>query len=233
MQYRLSSALVASPSDQIAAFDQPVSADLILGVAAGSSTTLSPLYLAAVMGNVMEATAGDGLTATKNMIAGVVGKLDVQGAISSTYPSAGVWGELGDLVSDALTAAVLAVVGGDSGVLTGGAMFGVDWLNSTPASKVNFGLDLEGATHDSYLTPRYGKGHIRLGGRFSNAGVLETVTDLLVLVGTAAPTNGTSGTGAGDADAGSIYIRQSGSNSKIYINGNTKASPTWNLVTSA
>lgn len=44
----------------------------------------------------------------------------------------------------------------------------------------------------------------------------------------AAPTNGTSGDGAGWAGKGSIYIDRS--NAKIYGNTNTKASPTWTVV---
>lgn len=209
---------------------QMIAADLNAAAGMGSSTAASPSYNAAMMGNVISKAA---LTATKAIIAGVIGKFDVSAAISSTYPSAGVVGEIGDVTVDTLTAAVLAVMGGDSGKNVCGAMFGVDWHNSTPTSEADYGLDLEGATHDSYLAPRYRLGHVRLGGRFSNAGIVETVNDLLVLAGTAAPTNGTSGTGAGNAGAGSLYVRQSGANSKIYINGNTKASPTWNLVTSA
>ena len=43
-----------------------------------------------------------------------------------------------------------------------------------------------------------------------------------------APTNGTSGTGAGFADKGSLYIDLTAG--KIHINTNTKASPTWTVV---
>ena len=206
---------------------QLLAADLTLTAEAGSSDSVK--YLAAVMGNAISAAA---LTKTQNIIAGVIGKHDITGAISSTYPTAGVWGEIGD--KSVATAAVMAVMGGDSGENTNPrALIGVDWQNSTEGTRVAFGLDLEGVIHDDYKSPRYGSGLIRLGGRFDNAGTVETVNDLLVLAGTAAPTNGTSGTGAAAAAAGSVYIRQSGSNSKIYINGNTKASPTWNVVTSA
>ena len=211
---------------------QLLAVDMKLKKVAGSSTAASPSYLAPVMGNVKEDVADDGLTATKSIVAGVIAKNDVSGTISSTYPSAAMYAEIGDKSSTLV--GVLSAMGGDSGSNTKPrAMFGVDWQQSTVASSVSFGLDLEGVIHDSYAAPRYGKGLVRLGGRFSNAGTVETVNDLLVLAGTAAPTNGASGTGAGDADAGSLYVRQSGSSSKIYINGNTKASPTWNLVTSA
>ena len=52
--------------------------------------------------------------------------------------------------------------------------------------------------------------------QFTNAGV---------------PTDGTSGTGAAWAGPGSLCVDTT--NMKLYINGNTKASPTWKLVTSA
>lgn len=50
------------------------------------------------------------------------------------------------------------------------------------------------------------------------------------LTGSAAPTDGTSGTGAGFAAPGSMYTRASTTNSKLYINTNTTASPTWTVV---
>ena len=46
--------------------------------------------------------------------------------------------------------------------------------------------------------------------------------------GAGAPVDGTSGTGAGSAGKGSLYIDVSGA--KLYINTNTKASPTWVVV---
>lgn len=49
--------------------------------------------------------------------------------------------------------------------------------------------------------------------------------DVRDLVGSGAPTNGTSGTGVGDAGPGSTYWDYT--NSQVYINTNTKASPTW------
>ena len=46
----------------------------------------------------------------------------------------------------------------------------------------------------------------------------------------AAPTNGTSGDGAGFAEAGSLYIDRTSTTGELYINTNTKASPTWTKV---
>ena len=214
---------------------QCIAADLGLAAGVGSSTAGSPKYLAAMMGNVVTGTTSSNvnLSGTQNIVAGVVGKYDHVGTNSSTYPSASIIGEIGD-GSTAARAAVLAVLGGDTGATSAAAAFGVDWQSSTPTARFNYGVDLEGGgAHDSYLLPRYNQGYIRMGGRYPNAGTVETVADLVVLAGTAAPTDGTSGTGAGHAGAGSLYVRQSGSDSKVYINGNTMASPTWKLVTSA
>lgn len=47
--------------------------------------------------------------------------------------------------------------------------------------------------------------------------------------GTAAPSDGTSGTLAGKAGPGSIYIRST--TGVVYFNTNTKASPTWTPLT--
>jgi len=59
--------------------------------------------------------------------------------------------------------------------------------------------------------------------------------DVSLITGDPAPTDGASGTGAGFAGPGSLYIRINPTNAKIYINGGagTKASPVWKLVTSA
>lgn len=51
------------------------------------------------------------------------------------------------------------------------------------------------------------------------------------IAGAGVPVDGTSGSGAGDCGKGSLYTDTT--NGKLYINGNTKASPTWKIVTSA
>ncbi|HAM54118.1 MAG TPA: hypothetical protein DCQ64_01355 [Candidatus Rokubacteria bacterium] len=194
----------------------------------GSSTNASPAYGGGVMGNIIASAA---LTGTDNILFGVCGKWDVAASISATYAGAAVRGEIGDNSTSA-RAAVLAVMGGDTAQSTANAAFGVDWNASTVASYFDFGLDLEGpAAHDSYLDPRYNNGFIRIGGRTRNAaGALVTVNDICVLAGTAATTDGTSGTGAGIAGAGSLYIRQDGGSSTLLINTNTQASPTWSAI---
>src|SRR5229473_1694125 len=54
---------------------------------------------------------------------------------------------------------------------------------------------------------------------------------LVPLQGAGAPTNGTSGTGAGKAGVGSLYIDTTAG--VWYTNTNTKASPTWTVITGA
>lgn len=51
---------------------------------------------------------------------------------------------------------------------------------------------------------------------------------VLVQVNAGAPSNGTSGTLAGYAGKGMLLIDTT--NGKLYINTNTKASPTWTVV---
>lgn len=65
---------------------------------------------------------------------------------------------------------------------------------------------------------------IEKGGRPFFKGGIRLANSVTINSGSAAPTNGTSGTGAGSAGPGSIYTRTNGN---IYINTNTKLSPTW------
>ena len=210
---------------------QAIGGNLGLAAAVGSSTSTAPVYLAGGMFEVFGAAAVEtvvNLSATANIIAALIGKYSHRGTNASTYMGAAIRGEIGDRTT-AARAAFLAVMGGDLGTASAVAAFGVDWLNSTAASRFNFGVDLEGpAAHDSFMIPRYNQGFIRMGGRVQNAaGDLVTVNDIVILAGTAAPTDGTSGTGAGVAGAGSKYIRQAGASSNEFINQGTTASPTW------
>lgn len=211
---------------------QGISADFNVSVLWGSSTSADPAYGAGGMFNIIGTGGG---SATQNILAGVIGKFDWTGTHLSTYPKGAVIGEIGDTVTGAAATgqfcALCGVMGGDSGVATTKAMFGVDWLNSAPATAADFGLDLQGpGTHDGYLAPRYEKAPIILGGRTLNAGVIESPADVCVMVGTGATTNGTSGTGAGNCGPGSLYIRADGASSTLLINTNTKASPTWSAI---
>ncbi len=54
------------------------------------------------------------------------------------------------------------------------------------------------------------------------------LADVQVVTNTGAPSDGTSGTGAGVASPGAILIDVT--NANVYINSNTKASPTWSVL---
>jgi hypothetical protein len=58
-------------------------------------------------------------------------------------------------------------------------------------------------------------------------GRLLFASDVTLFSGAGAPTNGGAGTGAGFAGPGSLYIDNTVTTTKVYINTNTKASPTW------
>jgi hypothetical protein len=64
-------------------------------------------------------------------------------------------------------------------------------------------------------------------GRFQ-VGELLMNKDRATFSGSGAPVNGTSGTGVGIGGPGSLYFRLS--NGAIYVNTNTKASPTWSQL---
>lgn len=61
-----------------------------------------------------------------------------------------------------------------------------------------------------------------------HAGTYLANTDVVMIAGDGAPSDGTSGDGAGFAGPGSLYSDYT--NGKLYINTNTKASPTWTVV---
>ena len=137
---------------------QPVWSDLNLAAGAGTSEEGDSSYLAAMMGNVIGAT----LTKTKNIIAGLIGKLSVTGTRASTYPVAAVVGEVGDGVT-AADGCFVGVLGGDSEVTTPRTVYGVDSQNSVPGSGFQYFLDAVGASHDGYTAISYSKAVFRLG----------------------------------------------------------------------
>lgn len=193
---------------------QMLAADLTLEAGSGSSAGDNPKFLAAIMGNIIGAT----LTADANYLGGVIGAYSVTGTKATTYPAGAVLAQISDSVTEA-DGAVVAYIDGDSGVTTANAAFKAMANNSNAGSGFNYGLDLTSGSHDGFNALAILKADLRL------------TNDVCVLQGTAVPTDGT--TGANFAGPGSMYIRVSGSNSNAYINCNTKASPTWKLVTRA
>lgn len=197
---------------------QEVAADLTLAAAAGSAGAGGDTdYLAAIMGNVL----GADLTKIANYLAGLIGLYSVTGVKATTYPAGAVLAGIADGVTEA-DGAVVAYIDGDSAVTTAGAAFKVRNNNSHAASGFSFGLDLQDAAHDGYQA---------VDKDFYLSAPVRLVNDVVQLVGSGVPTNGVSGTGAGVAGPGSQYTDFT--NANLYINGNTKASPTWKLVTRA
>src|SRR3989344_2920495 len=145
---------------------QTVAGDLTYGGAAGGTSASH----AGVMGNFL----GDTLTnATSAYHAGVIGSYNVTTSDALTGAKAGVVGEAGTDVADA---AVMAVLGGDTGTLTPTAAYGVQYFNSTAASKFDYGLDLFHAATTDYTAVSavdYGTADIR----FQNGATLDEGTD--------------------------------------------------------
>lgn len=212
---------------------QAIQMDVLLVKDAGVSTALEMRYLGGIMGRVGEKTRNDGLTETKNMIFGLCGKYDVTGTVSSTYPAGAVVGEVSGASSGKIPAsadgAFIAVLGGDEGPVQARAAYTVDFQNTgvhaVGKSFFEYGLDLEGVSHDSYMAANYSKADIRLGNQIngSNAG-----QDVVIFRKSSGPTDGASGDGAGYANTGSLLIQTN--NGRLYINTGSKASPTWTLV---
>lgn len=136
---------------------QPIGVDLNLGTAAGTSAVGDSDYLSPIMGNIV----GAALTKTKNIIAGIIGKLSVTGVRASTYPVAGVIGEVGDGVTES-DGAFVAVIGGDSAQTKGRAAYAIDNQNSVPGSGFDWFLDAYHATHDGYPAVAFLKGLMRI-----------------------------------------------------------------------
>jgi hypothetical protein len=207
-------ALSVTASSGLTSSIQTLAGDLTLS---GTSIGHAGGYDGGVMGNVMGATTlTSGTTAGANT-AGVIGKYSIAGTAyyrATGYPLAGVLGE----ASGRAHAGVMAAVSDSTNntAVTIDSMYGVNQQFGYGSSVVNWGLNLQSANVDVYTARAYGKGDILL----TNA--------VCWLTGTAAPTDGSSGTGAGDCGPGSIHTNTS--DKKLRINTNTQASPTWTVV---
>lgn len=191
---------------------QDVGVDLNLGAAAGK--TGDTAFLAPIMGNLL----GAALTKTGNYLAGLIGHFSVTGSNATTYPSGAVLAGVGDGVTD-VDGAVVAYIDGDSAQTNCGAMFKVRNNNSTAASGPNFGVDLQDASHDGFRP---------VDAAFYKSAPLRLVGDVCMLVGAGNPTNGT--TGANVTGPGSLYFDTTVTTKAVYVNTNTKASPTWTAL---
>lgn len=159
--------VVSSATQSGSAAFQAGDFDFNVGAGYGSSTATAPVYGAGVMGNII----GSALTATQNILAGVIGKYDITSTNASVLGKAGVIGQVGDLANSA-DAAFLAILGGDTGALTPGAAYGVMSMASTGASKFGYGLDLFRAAIGAYQAVSFGTADVRL----SNGKIIVALT---------------------------------------------------------
>jgi hypothetical protein len=167
-----------------------------------------------MMGNIH----GDSLLKTGDYLAGVIGADSITGVKATKYPKGGVIGQISDGVTDS-DGAVVAEIDGDSGLTKANAAFKGMMRNSTAGSGFDYGLDLYDPAFGSYKPLAILKA------------LLRTPNQVCVLEHSGVPVDGVAGTGAGFAGPGSLCIDYAGK--KMYINGNTAASPTWKIFTSA
>lgn len=193
---------------------QPIAIDLPLGGAIGAAgKKLSP-----IMGNVID-PATPAAISTSPIVAGVIGAYSLSTNNASTYPSGAIAAQISDAVNDTTVNAIVAYIDGDSATTIANAAFKVMSNNSIAASGFHYGLDLQDAAHDGYQP---------VDSAFYLSAPIRIVEDVVLLVGTATPTDGVAGTGAGVAGKGSLHLNTS--DGKLRSNTNTKASPTWTIV---
>lgn len=193
---------------------QPVSADLNLAAAAGGT---SGKFLSPMMGNIF----GTNLSKSGNYLFGQIGANSIAGTRATELQVGGIGGIIMDGSTGADGAVVAIIDGSDpSAVTRANAAFAARMNNNNAGSGVDYGVDLYDAGRSSGL---YTGGGQPL--KIAKADVRMT-NEICILNGAGAPTNGV--TGATFAGPGSLYIDKTAG--KLYINTNTKASPTWTVV---
>lgn len=160
---------------------QTVQADANFDSYTGSS------YGGGVMGNAL-GTLNAG--ASNSIIAGLIGKYNIEDIGGNLGPKGAVVGEVGEEATGAkANGAFIAVLGGsdpDAGTMTPGAAYTVRYLNVNSASKFDYGLDLLGAQISGHQPVTYGTADIRLsnGSTISNNDDALTITEgTIVLAG--------------------------------------------------
>ena len=160
---------------------------------------------------------GADIAATDSYMAGVVGLYGITGTNATTYPACGVLGWIADETTTA-DAAFVALIDGDTGVTTAGAAYAVRYLNSTPGSGFDYGLDLYSTAIGAYNAVSYGAAEIR----FSNGATINA--------GSAA-TRAAVNTALGARTAGSFYYSSAG---KAYLCiDDTGSDTSWERVTTS
>lgn len=168
---------------------------------------------AAFIGAVRGLISGTNLSKTKVTQSGIHGVFWLLGTNASTWPKAAVIGEVHAGVTARPDGAVLALLG--AGAVTR-AMFAVG----------SFDNDVNGALYGLDLSTNSVAGTKAIG--YSEADIRMSNDVLIMIGGSSAPTNAV--TGAGIAGPGSLFI-MTGGTIKLYMNTNTKASPTWTAQT--
>lgn len=165
-------------------------------------------------GGFRQVVQGTGpFTKTKTAMSAIHGVYWLTGSNASTMPKAAVLGEVHAGVTARPDGAFVSLLG--AGAVTR-AMFAVGSLDNNVNGAL-YGLDL--STNSVQGTKAIG---------YSQAD-LNLSNDVAVIVGgSSAPTNAV--TGAGWAGPGSLFI-MTGGTIKLYMNTNTKASPTWTAQT--
>ena len=178
----------------------------------GSNTATAPSSAQGMAGQVFGSA---NLASTATYYIGVMGRYLLTGTNASTFAKAGVMGVVGDQTTTA-DAAVMAWMDGDGGTTTARAGFGIGMTQSTAASGFDYGMDLklQDAVGGGGSIQPYKKAELRM----SN--------DVVIMTGSAAPVNGT--TGDNFAGPGSLYIATS--TGVLYIQTGAISSPTWVVV---
>ena len=188
----------------------------------GSSTYQTPGEAYGMFGRTQTGAPFATVPSTNfNHMAGVVGNFAVIGNYANNGLMAGVMGIINTntLSGDA---AVMAFMAGDAGVTTCRSAFGVAMAQTTGGSGFEYGIDLK--MQDPVLDGGGPSGVIP----YTKANI-RMEDDVVVMVATGAPVDGT--TGDNFAGPGSMYIDSTGAN--LYIQTGAITSPVWKLVTRA
>lgn len=170
-------------------------------------------YLGGVMGNVLGASTVTAAGNNASNTAGVIGKYSIAGsAYTPGYKRGGVIGEASGNSDCAICATVSDSTNQEA--ITVDAMFGTDQQFGFSNSVINWGLNLRAVAHDVYgVEAAYVKGDIQL------------LSTACILSGSGVPTDGPTGTGAGNCARGSVWMDTSGGG--FYSNTGSMASPAW------
>lgn len=153
-------------------------------------------------------------------------------AMASGTPASLIYIDAELMQVEAVSSTTITVKRGVAGITGAHASGAVVWVGSPDDFSAQVKRGYESSTPTDKLPvidPGKGIFYTNVGGYwYEQASSLKAHKEMWDLVGSGAPTDGTSGTGAGIAGPGSTYNDYT--NQVIYTNTNTKASPTWTVV---